>query len=63
VLADAGAALMLPQSELSAERLGRAIDGLLSEDGTRGVMANKARMRGKPEAAAEIVSNLLTLVR
>jgi len=26
-------------------------------------MANQARARGKPEAAAEIVSNLLTLVR
>jgi UDP-N-acetylglucosamine--N-acetylmuramyl-(pentapeptide) pyrophosphoryl-undecaprenol N-acetylglucosamine transferase len=63
VLAEAGAALLLPQSELHPERLAQAVNGLLSEDGTRGVMANQARTRGKPEAAAEIVSNLLTLVR
>jgi UDP-N-acetylglucosamine--N-acetylmuramyl-(pentapeptide) pyrophosphoryl-undecaprenol N-acetylglucosamine transferase len=62
VLAEAGATLMLPQSELTAERLAQAVTGLLSEDAARGAMANKARARGKPEAAAEIVSNLLTLV-
>jgi UDP-N-acetylglucosamine--N-acetylmuramyl-(pentapeptide) pyrophosphoryl-undecaprenol N-acetylglucosamine transferase len=63
VLAEAGAALMLPQSQLHSERLAQAVNGLLSEDGTRGAMANQARARGKPEAAAEIVSNLMTLVR
>jgi UDP-N-acetylglucosamine--N-acetylmuramyl-(pentapeptide) pyrophosphoryl-undecaprenol N-acetylglucosamine transferase len=63
VLAEAGAALMLPQSELRSERLAQAVSGLLSEDATRDAMANQARARGKPEAAAEIVSNLLTLVR
>ena len=63
VLAEAGAALVLPQSELHSERLAQAVNQLLSEDGTRGAMANQARARGKPEAAAEIVSNLLTLVR
>jgi UDP-N-acetylglucosamine--N-acetylmuramyl-(pentapeptide) pyrophosphoryl-undecaprenol N-acetylglucosamine transferase len=63
VLAEAGAALLLPQPDLHQERLDQAVNGLLSEDGTRGAMANKARARGKPEAAAEIVSNLLTLVR
>jgi UDP-N-acetylglucosamine--N-acetylmuramyl-(pentapeptide) pyrophosphoryl-undecaprenol N-acetylglucosamine transferase len=62
VLAEAGAALVLPQSELTPEHLGRTVTGLLSEDGTRGAMANQARARGKPGAAAEIVSNLLTLV-
>ena len=63
VLAEAGAAHMLPQAELSAERLAQAVDRLLSEDGTRIAMADRARARGKPQAAAEIVSNLLTLVR
>jgi UDP-N-acetylglucosamine--N-acetylmuramyl-(pentapeptide) pyrophosphoryl-undecaprenol N-acetylglucosamine transferase len=63
VLADAGASLMLPQSELTPTRLGETIGRLLSEDGTRSTMASRARARGKPEAAAEIVSNLLTLVR
>ena len=63
VLADAGASLMLPQSELTPVRLGETIARLLSEDGTRSAMASRALARGKPEAAAEIVSNLLTLVR
>ena len=63
VLAEAGAATLLPQMELTADRLSREVSRLLSEDGTRTVMANQARARGKPAAAAEIVSNLLTLLR
>jgi UDP-N-acetylglucosamine--N-acetylmuramyl-(pentapeptide) pyrophosphoryl-undecaprenol N-acetylglucosamine transferase len=63
VLAEAGASLMLAQSELTPERLGQTVYGLLSEDGTRGAMAGRALARGKPQAAGEIVSNLLTLVR
>jgi UDP-N-acetylglucosamine--N-acetylmuramyl-(pentapeptide) pyrophosphoryl-undecaprenol N-acetylglucosamine transferase len=63
VLADAGAATLLPQTELTSDRLSREVSRLLSEDGTRTAMANQARARGKPGAAAEIVSNLLTLLR
>jgi UDP-N-acetylglucosamine--N-acetylmuramyl-(pentapeptide) pyrophosphoryl-undecaprenol N-acetylglucosamine transferase len=63
VLAEAGASLQVPQAELTPERLGEAVQRLLSEDGTREDMARRARARGKPGAAAEIVSNLLTLVR
>jgi UDP-N-acetylglucosamine--N-acetylmuramyl-(pentapeptide) pyrophosphoryl-undecaprenol N-acetylglucosamine transferase len=63
VLAEAGASALLPQSELTPERLSQEVDRLLSEDGTRTTMANLARARGKPTAAAEIVSNLLTLLR
>jgi UDP-N-acetylglucosamine--N-acetylmuramyl-(pentapeptide) pyrophosphoryl-undecaprenol N-acetylglucosamine transferase len=63
VLAQAGATLLLPQSDLTPGRLGETVNRLLSEDGTRQTMANRAQARGKPEAAAEIVSNLLTLVR
>jgi UDP-N-acetylglucosamine--N-acetylmuramyl-(pentapeptide) pyrophosphoryl-undecaprenol N-acetylglucosamine transferase len=62
VLADAGASLHLRQSDLTAERLGREVQRLLSEDGTREAMAKQARTRGKPNAAAEIVSKLLTLI-
>jgi UDP-N-acetylglucosamine--N-acetylmuramyl-(pentapeptide) pyrophosphoryl-undecaprenol N-acetylglucosamine transferase len=62
VLADAGAAVHLAQSALTPERLGEAVRGLLSEDGTRLAIAKRARARGKPLAAAEIVSHLLTLV-
>ena len=63
VLAESGAAHLLPQSELTPAGLGRAVDRLLSEDGTREVMAKRAKARGKPDAAQQIVSNLLTLVR
>ena len=63
VLAEAGAAIMLPQSELTSASLAQAVERLLSGDGTRASMADRARARGKPQAAAEIVSNLLTLIR
>jgi UDP-N-acetylglucosamine--N-acetylmuramyl-(pentapeptide) pyrophosphoryl-undecaprenol N-acetylglucosamine transferase len=62
VLADAGASALLPQTELSPDRLGALVEGIMSEDGTRAAMGKEARARGKPEAAKEIVSNLLTLV-
>jgi UDP-N-acetylglucosamine:LPS N-acetylglucosamine transferase len=53
---------MLPQSALTPLRLGEVVENLVSGDGTRQAMAKRARARGKPEAAKEIVSNLLTLV-
>jgi UDP-N-acetylglucosamine--N-acetylmuramyl-(pentapeptide) pyrophosphoryl-undecaprenol N-acetylglucosamine transferase len=62
VLAEAGASALLPQSELTPDRLGVLVEGIMSEDGTREAMAKQAKARGKPEAAKEIVSNLLTLV-
>jgi UDP-N-acetylglucosamine--N-acetylmuramyl-(pentapeptide) pyrophosphoryl-undecaprenol N-acetylglucosamine transferase len=62
VLAEAGAARHLAQSDLTSERLGAVVRELLSDDATRGGMAKRAKARGKPQAAAEIVSNLLTLV-
>jgi UDP-N-acetylglucosamine:LPS N-acetylglucosamine transferase len=36
---------------------------VLSEPATRQAMAERALARGRPHAAAEIVSNLLTLLR
>ena len=62
VLAEAGASVLLPQSELTPQRLGEVVEGVVSDDGTREAMAKQAMARGKPEAAKEIVSNLLTLV-
>jgi len=62
VLAEAGASVLLPQSELTPDRLGVLVEGIMSEDGTREAMAKQAKARGKPEAAKEIVSNLLTLI-
>jgi UDP-N-acetylglucosamine--N-acetylmuramyl-(pentapeptide) pyrophosphoryl-undecaprenol N-acetylglucosamine transferase len=61
VLADAGAARLLPQVQLTPGRLGETIEALLADRAGRGVMAAKALARGRPHAAAEIVSRLLTL--
>ena len=61
VLAEAGAAAVLPQAQLTPARLGEIVESLLDDRVARGVMAAKALARGRPHAAAEIVSRLLTL--
>lgn len=63
VLADAGAAILLPQRELSADRLRAVITRMCTETSTREQMAARALARGRPYAAATIVSHLLTLAR
>jgi UDP-N-acetylglucosamine--N-acetylmuramyl-(pentapeptide) pyrophosphoryl-undecaprenol N-acetylglucosamine transferase len=62
VLANAGASLLLPQSQLSPERLRDVVTGLLGDPARRKQMAERALARGRPNSAREIVSNLLTLV-
>jgi UDP-N-acetylglucosamine--N-acetylmuramyl-(pentapeptide) pyrophosphoryl-undecaprenol N-acetylglucosamine transferase len=62
VLAEAGASLMLPQSELSPQRLRELVTGLLNDPAARQQMAQRARARGRPNSAREIVSKLLTLI-
>ena len=61
VLAGAGAALLLQQSELTPERLGQTVSQLLSSQPERSQMAQRAKARGRPHAAQDIVSKLLTL--
>jgi UDP-N-acetylglucosamine--N-acetylmuramyl-(pentapeptide) pyrophosphoryl-undecaprenol N-acetylglucosamine transferase len=61
VLADAGAAALLPQTELTPSRLGEQIEALLVDAPRRTAMAARALARGRPHAAADIVSRLLTL--
>jgi UDP-N-acetylglucosamine--N-acetylmuramyl-(pentapeptide) pyrophosphoryl-undecaprenol N-acetylglucosamine transferase len=63
VLAEAGASVLLTQDQLSPASLGAAVRRLLSDPATRGAMAQRALARGRPHAAAEIVSNFLTLIR
>lgn len=63
VLAEAGASLVVPQAELTAGRLGEVLGGLLSDPQRRKQMAARARARGRPQSATEIVSKLLTLLR
>lgn len=63
VLAEAGAARLLPQSELTPLSLEESVTGLLSDQAARQAMAERAKARGRPDAAADIVSHLLTLAR
>jgi UDP-N-acetylglucosamine--N-acetylmuramyl-(pentapeptide) pyrophosphoryl-undecaprenol N-acetylglucosamine transferase len=58
VLAAAGAAVHLPQSELSAERLASVIGGLLGDPTRLAAMGAAAKARGRPQAAAEIARHI-----
>jgi len=58
VLAAAGAAVHLPQAELSAERLEAAVGGLLSDPARLAGMGAAAKARGRPKAAAEIARHI-----
>ena len=62
VLAAAGASVLLPQAELTADRLRDVITTLLADPARRKEMAERALARGRPHAARDIVSNLLTLI-
>lgn len=62
VLETSGASLMLAQSALTSDRLREVITQLLADPDRRKQMAGRALARGRPQAARQIVSNLLTLV-
>ena len=62
-LAAGGAAFHLPQSELSAATLGKSVAELVTNQAARRAMGEAARQRGRPNAAAEIVSHIASLVR
>jgi UDP-N-acetylglucosamine--N-acetylmuramyl-(pentapeptide) pyrophosphoryl-undecaprenol N-acetylglucosamine transferase len=61
-LADAGAAILLPESDLSGRTLSTIVHQLLQQPERRDALAANARARGRPNAAAEIMSKILTLV-
>ena len=61
-LAAAGASVMILQRDLSVERLGKEVGGLLADQGRRLCMAEAARARGKPGAADEIATHFLALL-
>ncbi len=56
VVADAGAARLLPQSELTPDRLVAEVGRLLREGALREAMARAARARGRPGATSEIMT-------
>ncbi len=56
-----GAAIVLPESELSARRLSNVIAGLLSDPERRARMAAAARAAARPDAARVIADRVLAL--
>jgi UDP-N-acetylglucosamine--N-acetylmuramyl-(pentapeptide) pyrophosphoryl-undecaprenol N-acetylglucosamine transferase len=62
VLAEAGAARLLLQSDLTSVNLATAVRELLENGGARAQMAGRASARGRPDSSQRIVSNLLTLI-
>jgi len=62
VLAEAGASQLLLQSELTPDRLGITVAELLENTARRRDMAQRARSRGRPNSARDIVYKLLTLI-
>jgi UDP-N-acetylglucosamine--N-acetylmuramyl-(pentapeptide) pyrophosphoryl-undecaprenol N-acetylglucosamine transferase len=62
VLAEAGASALLPQAGLTPSALGETLTTLLGDRTRRETMAARALARGRPQAAADIVSKLLTLL-
>jgi UDP-N-acetylglucosamine--N-acetylmuramyl-(pentapeptide) pyrophosphoryl-undecaprenol N-acetylglucosamine transferase len=57
----AGAAIVLPESELSGRRLSNLIAGLLSDPGRRERMAAAARAAARPDAARVVADRVLAL--
>jgi UDP-N-acetylglucosamine--N-acetylmuramyl-(pentapeptide) pyrophosphoryl-undecaprenol N-acetylglucosamine transferase len=61
-LAAAGAALHVPQSELSGEAVDRMVRGLRDDPARLQAMAAAAAARGRPDAAARIAAQVLAAV-
>jgi UDP-N-acetylglucosamine--N-acetylmuramyl-(pentapeptide) pyrophosphoryl-undecaprenol N-acetylglucosamine transferase len=61
-LADSGAAVLLPERDLSPESLANVVTGLLGDPDRLASLAAAARSRGHPDAARVIMSKILTLL-
>jgi UDP-N-acetylglucosamine--N-acetylmuramyl-(pentapeptide) pyrophosphoryl-undecaprenol N-acetylglucosamine transferase len=61
-LAEAGAAIMVPETELGSGRLWSELTGLTGDPARRAQLAQRARERGHPHAAVEIVASLAELL-
>jgi UDP-N-acetylglucosamine--N-acetylmuramyl-(pentapeptide) pyrophosphoryl-undecaprenol N-acetylglucosamine transferase len=60
-LAEAGAAIYLPQSQLSASALDGAVRGLLTDPARRGALAAAAARRARPRAVEEIARRVVAI--
>ncbi|WP_447977852.1 undecaprenyldiphospho-muramoylpentapeptide beta-N-acetylglucosaminyltransferase [Candidatus Nitrospira bockiana] len=63
VLERAGAAVVIPQSELTGARLARVIAALIDEPGRLAMMGERSRSLAKVDAAEAIVEECLTMLR
>jgi UDP-N-acetylglucosamine--N-acetylmuramyl-(pentapeptide) pyrophosphoryl-undecaprenol N-acetylglucosamine transferase len=61
-LAAAGAALVIPQHELTAETLAARLVGLVSDPDALEGMRGAARSRARPEAKADIAADVMSLL-
>lgn len=61
-LADAGAAVLVPEAELGSGRLWGELVRLAADPARRASLADNARGRGRPDAADEIVDDLYRLL-
>jgi UDP-N-acetylglucosamine--N-acetylmuramyl-(pentapeptide) pyrophosphoryl-undecaprenol N-acetylglucosamine transferase len=62
-MVDAGAAVVVPDAELSAERLAREVGALLGDRGRLTAMARASAGLARPNAAAEIAGEVLAAAR
>lgn len=62
VMEASGASLLLPQAKLTPRTLADIVTSLLGDSFGRKQMGERALVRGRPHAARDIVSNLLTLI-
>jgi UDP-N-acetylglucosamine--N-acetylmuramyl-(pentapeptide) pyrophosphoryl-undecaprenol N-acetylglucosamine transferase len=60
-LARAGAAIHLPQAELTAERLDAVLSGVVGDPARLAALTAGARARARPGAAADIAARVLRL--
>jgi UDP-N-acetylglucosamine--N-acetylmuramyl-(pentapeptide) pyrophosphoryl-undecaprenol N-acetylglucosamine transferase len=61
-LAAAGAAVLLVERDLDGASLARVVERLLADGAARAALAAAARSRGRPDAARDVMSKILTLV-
>lgn len=61
-LVDAGAAMAIPQRELTTERLDTAVRALMDDTSRLDALAAGALARGRPEAAATIAQRIAALI-
>jgi UDP-N-acetylglucosamine--N-acetylmuramyl-(pentapeptide) pyrophosphoryl-undecaprenol N-acetylglucosamine transferase len=62
-MSDAGAAIAIPDGELTASRLARAVAGLLADRSRLAAMAAASQKLARPEAALEVSRELLEAAR